>query len=56
MMGIVVVNCLVGKCSRGNVRGILCECRNKEEKDLFIIDTNPLPFSFPFRFHSHKVM
>jgi hypothetical protein len=52
MMGSVVVNCLVGKYSRDNVRDILCECRSKEKKDLFIIDTNPFPhfpsFSLPF--------
>jgi hypothetical protein len=57
MMGDVVVRCLVGKYSRGSVRDILCECMSREEKYLFIIvDTKPLSFSLPFRFHSHKVM
>jgi hypothetical protein len=55
MMGDVVVRCLVGKYSRGSVRDILCECMSREEKYLFIIvDTKPLSFSLPFRFHSHS--
>jgi hypothetical protein len=55
MMGSVVVNCLVGKYSRDNVRDILCECISREEKCLFIIvDTNPLSFSLPFSLPSNS--